>query len=90
MKLPPDSGKSVLILFEKGAFQNCIDMERDLMKNIVKIYGGNPYPYLVDMGKLAQNDGVIKEILMHQGESNTNDSQCQARLEPFTTILSKH
>ena len=26
------------------------------------------------MAKLAQKDGVIKGILLHQGESNTNDS----------------
>jgi len=25
------------------------------------------------MGKLAQKDGVIKGILLHQGESNPND-----------------
>ncbi|MGH7967962.1 MAG: sialate O-acetylesterase, partial [Limisphaerales bacterium] len=31
--------------------------------------------YLVEMGKLAQKDGVIKGILLHQGESNTNDKQ---------------
>ena len=27
------------------------------------------------MGKLAQKDGVIKGILLHQGESNPNDRQ---------------
>jgi alpha-L-fucosidase 2 len=27
------------------------------------------------MAKLAQKDGVIKGILLHQGESNTNDRQ---------------
>ena len=43
------------------------------MKNIIKQYGGNPYQYLVDMAKLAQKEGVIKGILLHQGESNTND-----------------
>ena len=31
-------------------------------------------PQLVEMAKLAQKDGVIKGILLHQGESNTNDS----------------
>jgi len=28
----------------------------------------------VEMAKLAQKDGVIKGILLHQGESNTNDT----------------
>ena len=27
------------------------------------------------MGKLAQKDGVIRGILLHQGESNTNDKE---------------
>ena len=41
---------------------------------MVKEYDGNPYARLVEMAKLAQKDGVIKGILLHQGESNTNDS----------------
>ena len=44
------------------------------MKRIIDAYGGNPYAYLVEMGKLAQNNEVIKGILLHQGESNPNDS----------------
>jgi lysophospholipase L1-like esterase len=43
------------------------------MTNIIKTYGGNPYAHLVEMGKRARKDGVIKGILLHQGESNTND-----------------
>jgi alpha-L-fucosidase 2 len=45
------------------------------MKAIIRAYGGNPYAHLVEMGKLAQKDGVIKGILLHQGESNTNDKE---------------
>jgi hypothetical protein len=37
------------------------------------IYNNNPYQYLVDLGKIAQKDGVIKGILIHQGESNFED-----------------
>jgi hypothetical protein len=43
------------------------------MKSIIEQCGGNPYQHLVDMARLAQKDGVIKGILLHQGESNTND-----------------
>ena len=45
------------------------------MKNIIQTYGGNPYQHLVDAAKMAQKDGVIKGILLHQGESNNNDTQ---------------
>ncbi|TWU08488.1 sialate O-acetylesterase [Stieleria varia] len=60
-------------LFDKNAFQSYIENERDWMKNIVRNYEDNPYQYLVDMGKTAQQHGVIKGVLLHQGESNTGD-----------------
>jgi alpha-L-fucosidase 2 len=44
------------------------------MTNIIKQYGGTPYQHLVDMAKVAQRRGVIKGILLHQGESNVNDT----------------
>jgi hypothetical protein len=44
------------------------------MINMIKEYDGNPYQRLVEMGKLAQKAGVIKGILLHQGESNTGDT----------------
>ena len=44
------------------------------MLNSIKNYDGNPYGRLVEMAKLAQKDGVIKGILLHQGESNPDDT----------------
>ena len=41
----------------------------------IKAYEGNPYQYLMNLAKLAQQDGVIKGMLLHQGETNTGDSQ---------------
>jgi len=41
---------------------------------MVNEYDGNPYGRLLEMAKLAQRQGVIKGILLHQGESNTNDT----------------
>ncbi len=60
-------------LFQKDIFTNYLATVQPWMLNYVKGYGGNPYQYLVDMGKLAQKDGVIKGFLLHQGESNPND-----------------
>ena len=45
------------------------------MKGMLEAYDNNPYQRLVDLGKRAQKDGVIKGILMHQGESNTGDPE---------------
>ncbi|MBP5772207.1 MAG: hypothetical protein J6W75_12830 [Bacteroidaceae bacterium] len=36
-------------------------------------YGGNAYQRLIDMGRKAQEKGVIKGILLHQGCSNNGD-----------------
>lgn len=36
----------------------------------VNAYGGNPYGRLIEMAKKAQEDGVIKGIIFHQGETN--------------------
>ena len=38
--------------------------------NYFKAYDNDPYQRLVDMAKIAQQRGVIKGILLHQGESN--------------------
>ena len=60
-------------LFEKDKYQAYASNAPSWMKNIIKQYDEDPYQYLVDMAKLAQKDGVIKGILLHQGESNTGD-----------------
>jgi hypothetical protein len=62
-------------LFEKDKYRSYASNAPVWMKNIIKAYGGNPYQYLVDAAKQAQKDGVIKGILLHQGESNTGDRQ---------------
>jgi len=42
----------------------------DWMEGRIASYGGNPFRRLVDIAKKAQQDGVIKGILLHQGETN--------------------
>ena len=61
-------------LFDKDNYQSYVSTAPDWMLNMIKDYDGNPYGRLVEMAKLAQKDGVIKGILLHQGESNTNDT----------------
>ena len=43
------------------------------MKGMLAAYDNNPYERLVTLAKKAQKDGVIKGVLMHQGETNTGD-----------------
>ena len=49
---------------------NYISSEADWFKNIMANYDNNPFRRLVDVAKKAQQYGVIKGILMHQGETD--------------------
>ena len=46
----------------------------DWLQNIAALYGNNHYNRLVELAKIAQEDGVIKGILLHQGESNSGET----------------
>lgn len=61
-------------IFEKDSYQSYLVTAPNWMKNIANEYGGNPYARLVELARLAQKSGVIKGILLHQGESNPNDT----------------
>ena len=76
-------------LFEKDSYQSYASTAPPWMTNIIKQYDGNPYAYLVEMAKLAQKDGVIKGILLHQGESNTNDTTWTMKVKGIYSNLIK-
>lgn len=61
-------------LFDKDIHEDYDSMfVEDWFLKRVAGYGGNPYQRLVDLAKVAQKDGVIKGIILHQGETNTGD-----------------
>jgi hypothetical protein len=62
-------------LFQHASYKAYATTAPTWMEGIIKEYDGDPYQYLVDTARLAQKDGVIKGILLHQGESNTGDKQ---------------
>ena len=66
-------------LFDKDACLAHIDtIKADWMLNEIAAYGGNPYQRLVDMARKAQEKGVIRGILLHQGETDAyNDRWLQ-------------
>jgi len=76
-------------LFEPASYQSYTSNAAPWMKNIIKTYDGNPYQHLVDMAKLAQKDGVVKGILLHQGESNNNDKQWPNKVKGIYDCLLK-
>jgi len=68
-------------LFDKDNYQAYVSIAPKWMLGMIKEYDGNPYAHLVEMVKLAQKDGVIKGILLHQGESNTGDTLWPAKVK---------
>ncbi|MBK8807914.1 MAG: T9SS type A sorting domain-containing protein [Bacteroidales bacterium] len=63
-------------IFDKDIYTDYDSTYKDAwFADKVKMYNGNPYKHLMDLAKLAQKDGVIKGILLHQGETNTGDAK---------------
>ena len=63
-------------LWDKDAFRAYLDnLPPDGLwkKPLAEQYEGNPYEYLVKLARIARQSGVIKGILIHQGESNFED-----------------
>ncbi len=77
-------------LFDKDNFQEYVETSPDWLKNMVAEYDGNPYQRLVEMARIAQEKGgVIKGILLHQGESNTGDAEWPSKVKKVYYSLLK-
>lgn len=63
-------GGSGIDAFDKDNYAQYYQNADAWQKSLMNIYGGNPYAKMVEMAKLAQQTGVIKGILLHQGETN--------------------
>lgn len=75
---------SKIEIFDKVKYKTYLDSsakEKPWMINMANSYGGNPYQRLIEMAKIAQQSGVIKGILLHQGESNTGDKTWPAQVK---------
>ncbi len=69
-------GGSNILLYDKDQYQNYNSKEgQDWFNDIMAAYNSNPYQYLMDLADLAQQEGVIKGILLHQGETNSGDTE---------------
>jgi alpha-L-fucosidase 2 len=57
------------------------------MQAIIAGYGGSPYDRLVALAREAQKRGVIRGILLHQGESNNTEKTWPAEVKALYTRL---
>lgn len=76
-------------LFDEANCEEHITTQPDWLKNTVKAYENNPYRQLKELAKQAQKAGVIKGILLHQGESNTGDKEWPQKVKKVYENLLK-
>lgn len=63
-------------LFDKAIYADYLNTyPEDWFQSKVRDYGMNPYNRLIEAAKLAQKDGTICGIILHQGETNTGDKE---------------
>lgn len=68
--------------FMKSEIENyAANVAPNWMKSMLAQYDNDPYARLVEVARLAQKDGVISGILMHQGESNWDDPDWAAKVK---------
>lgn len=82
-------GGADIQLFEEDGYQSYINTAADWLKNWAKEYDYNCYKRIIDMAKIAQQDGVIKGVLVHQGETNNMQQDWPNRLKAiYESMLS--
>ena len=78
-------------LYDPDGWQSYVNtMTETWQINSVNAYGGNPLARLIECAKEAQKSGVIKGILLHQGESDAyNDAWIQKVKKVYENLLSE-
>ena len=81
-------GGSGIDAFDKDNYTEYFNNADAWQKSLMNIYGGNPYAKIIEMAKIAQQNGVIKGILLHQGESNNMQSDWPLKVKKiYNNIL---
>ena len=68
-------------LFDKDQYKSYAQGQQSWMTQRINDYGGNPYGRLIEMAKKAQEDGVIKGIIFHQGETDAGDGSWPSKVK---------
>ena len=67
--------------FLKDSIPNYMTTGPDWLRNTAKNYDSDPYKYVIDLAREAQKVGVIKGILLHQGESNSGEESWSGKVK---------
>ena len=81
--IPVAQGGTSIRLFDPDDYKNYINSAADWLKNGVKAYGndGNAMGRIIEVAKKAQEKGVIKGIIFHQGETDAGDGQWPSKVK---------
>lgn len=80
-------GGSGIDAFDKDNYTQYYNNADAWQKSLMNIYGGSPYAKMVQMAKLAQQSGVIKGILLHQGETNNGQTDWPLKVKKIYNNL---
>lgn len=72
--IPVAVAGTAIDLFDKAKYSTYLSSAASYIQSRAASYGGNPYQRIIDLGKAAKQVGVIKGILMHQGETDAYNS----------------
>ena len=73
---------------EKSQVEAYLKTTESWLQNTAKEYNNFPYQRLVEMARKAQESGVIKGILLHQGESNNGQQEWLQKVKHiYETLL---
>jgi Carbohydrate esterase, sialic acid-specific acetylesterase/Carbohydrate binding module (family 6)/Bacterial Ig domain len=87
--VPVAIGGCDIALFHKQNYASYVATAPSWMQGPIADYGGNPYARLVEVAKLAQKDGVIKGMLLHQGETNSGQQDWPNKVKAIYDNLIK-
>lgn len=89
-KLPQEAKVGVVLvavggckieLFDPATEKSYVQNAPTWMRSALAAYDGSPYQRLLAMAKKAQLTGVIRGILLHQGESNVGDERWPVKVK---------
>lgn len=86
--IPVAVAGTAIKLFDKAQYSSYLPTTESYLQQKAADYGGNPYGRIIDLAKEAQKVGVIKGILMHQGETDGyNDTWATTVKKVYTDML---
>jgi hypothetical protein len=81
-------GSSGIDCWDKDNYVQYYATAPSWLQGVMNIYGGNPYAKIIEMAKKAQQQGVIKGILLHQGEANNGEADWPTKVQKiYNNIL---